>query len=192
MEHRVILIDENRGRAAILQQALVDAGYTVVGVIHSSENLLQRVQELTADVIIIDMESPNRDVLEHLSLVNRENPRPVVMFADNDDRETIQAAVKAGVSAYIVDGLSQSRVKSIMEVAIARFREYQAMRKELDETRNRLAERKLIEQAKGILMKRRNMDEESAYHALRKLAMDRNQRLSDVARTVISMADLLL
>lgn len=192
MEHRVILIDENRGRAAILQQALVDAGYTVVAVIHSSDNLLQRVQELTADVIIIDMESPSRDVLEHLSLINRENPHPVVMFADNDDRETIQAAVKAGVSAYVVDGLSQSRVKSIMEVAIARFREYQAMRKELDETRNRLAERKLIEQAKGILMKRRDMDEESAYHALRKLAMDRNQRLSEVARTVISMADLLL
>jgi response regulator NasT len=137
------------------------------------------------------MESPDRDTLEHLSSIGSARPRPIVLFAEHSDSETTQAAIQAGVSAYIVDDLNPKRIKSIMEVAIARFREYQALRKELDDTRTRLAERKLIEKAKGILMQQKQLSEEQAYQALRKLAMDRNQRIAEVARTLISVVDLL-
>jgi response regulator NasT len=191
MKLRVMLIDDNRGRAALLQQALRDANYEVVAVLHDDADIIKRVQETPVDVILIDLESPDRDILEYLSTLNRESPKPIVMFAENDDSTIIQAAIKAGVSAYVVDGLSYKRLKPIMKVAIARFREYQAMRAELDKTRNQLAERKVIERAKGILMKQKGMDEASAYHALRKMAMDRNLRLVEVAESVITVTQLL-
>jgi two-component system, response regulator / RNA-binding antiterminator len=191
MKLRVMLIDDNRGRAALLQQALRDAHYEVVAVLHDDADILKRVQETPVDVILIDLESPDRDTLEYLSTLNRENPKPIVMFAENDDNTIIQAAIKAGVSAYVVDGLSHQRLKPIMKVAIARFREYQAMRTELDKTRNQLAERKVIERAKGIVMKQKGMDEASAYNALRKMAMDRNLRLAEVAENVIAVTQLL-
>ncbi|BAP56082.1 chemotaxis protein CheY [Thioploca ingrica] len=191
MKLRVMLIDDNRGRAALLQQALRDAHYEVVAVLHDDADILKRVQETPVDVILIDLESPDRDTLEYLSTLNRESPKPIVMFAENDDNIIIQAAIKAGVSAYVVDGLSHQRLKPIMKVAIARFREYQAMRAELDKTRNQLAERKVIERAKGIVMKQKGIDEASAYHALRKMAMDRNLRLAEVAESVIAVTQLL-
>ncbi len=191
MTLRVVLIDENRGRAALLQQALQDANYQVVSVINNSECLLEAVQQVAADLILIDMDSPDRDTLESLASINRENPKPIVMFSDCDDSQTIENAVKAGVSAYIVDGLNRKRIKPILEVAIARFREYQAMRRELDDAKNKLSERKVIERAKGILMQRKNLDEETAYKTLRKLAMDKGQRLADVAQNVVTMAELL-
>jgi response regulator NasT len=191
MKLRVMLIDDNRGRAALLQQALRDAHYEVVAVLHDDADILKRVQETPVDVILIDLESPDRDTLEYLSTLNRESPKPIVMFAENDDNTIIQAAIKAGVSAYVVDGLSHQRLKPIMKVAIARFREYQAMRAELDKTRNQLAERKVIERAKGIVMKQKGIDEASAYHALRKMAMDRNLRLAEVAESVIAVTQLL-
>lgn len=186
-----MLIDDNRGRAALLQQALRDAHYEVVAVLHDEADILKRVQETPVDVILIDLASPDRDTLEYLSTLNRESPKPIVMFAENDDNTIIQAAIKAGVSAYVVDGLSHQRLKPIMKVAIARFREYQAMRAELDKTRNQLAERKVIERAKGIVMKQKGIDEASAYHALRKMAMDRNLRLAEVAESVIAVTQLL-
>lgn len=191
MKLRVILIDENRGRAALLHQALQDAHYEVVAMIHGSEDLLTTVQQVAADIILIDMESPDRDTLESLACINRQNPKPIVMFSESDDSETIQKAVKAGVSAYIVDGLNRKRIKPIVEVAIARFREYQAMRRELEDVKSKLSERKIVERAKGILMQRKGLDEETAYHTLRKLAMDNGQRLIDVAQNVVTMAELL-
>lgn len=188
---RVMLIDENRGRAAILEQALADAGCQVVARLNKPDGLLEQVQELQPDVILIDVESPDRDTLENLYCLRRDNPRPIVMFAQDDTSVSIGAAVRAGVSAYVVDGLQAQRVVPIIEAAIARFREYQALRRELEETRNKLAERKVIEKAKGLLMRQRGYDEDGAYRALRKLAMDRNQRLGEVARNVIAVMEML-
>lgn len=187
---RVMLVDRDRGRSAVLERALTDAGYEVAGRVAAGEDLAQKVREVAPDVIIIDMDSPDRDTLEHMHSITREQPRPIVMFADEDDSETISKAVRAGVSAYVVDGLTGPRVKPIVDVAIARFREFQALRKELDEVRSTLAERKLVDKAKGIIMKQRQCDEEQAYRALRKLAMDRNQRIADAARDVIGVAKL--
>lgn len=187
---RVMLVDRDRARSVVLERALTDAGYQVAGRVSAGEDLAQRVRELAPDVIIVDMDSPDRDTLEHMHSITREQPRPIVMFAEEDDSETISKAVRAGVSAYVVDGLSGPRVKPIVDVAIARFREFQALRRELDEVRSTLAERKLVDKAKGIIMKQRRCDEEQAYRALRKLAMDRNQRIADTARDVIGVAKL--
>jgi two-component system, response regulator / RNA-binding antiterminator len=187
----VMLIDAHPGRSAILEQALSDAGYHITIRTARTDQLLQQVRETQPDVILIDIELPDRDTLEQLRDVGLNQPRPIVMFAERSDPETTAAALRAGVSAYVVDDLNPRRLQPIMEVAIARFREYQALRRELEETRNRLAERKVIEKAKGLLMAQRNLSEEEAYQALRKLAMDRNQRIGEVARTVTSLLEML-
>ncbi|CDH46400.1 ANTAR domain-containing response regulator [Candidatus Contendibacter odensensis] len=187
----VMLIDAHPGRSAILEQALSDAGYHITVRTARTDQLLQQVRETQPDVILIDIELPDRDTLEQLRDVGQNQPRPIVMFAERSDPETTAAALRAGVSAYVVDDLNPRRLQPIMEVAIARFREYQALRRELEETRNRLAERKVIEKAKGLLMAQRNLSEEEAYQALRKLAMDRNQRIGEVARTVTSLLEML-
>lgn len=188
---RVLLVDENRGRSALLEQALSDAGYLVIARVITSDNLAHQVRLHQPDVIIVDLESPDRDTLEHMHSISRDQPRPIVMFAEDQDSDAIHKAIKAGVSAYIVDGLSPERVKPLMEVAIARFREYQALRDELAKTKLTLEERKIIDRAKGLLMKRQGMDEQGAYQALRKIAMDRGQKLVEVARNVISVMELL-
>lgn len=188
---RVLLVDEDSGRAALLEQALCDAGYQVIARAATNDNLALRVRQHQPDVIIIDLDSPDRDTLEQMHSINRDQPRPIVMFAEDQGRESIHKAIKAGVSAYIVDGLSSQRVKPVMEVAIARFREYQALRDELFRTRSTLEGRKLIDKAKGLLMQRQGMDEEAAYRALRTLAMERGQKLAEVARDVIELMTLL-
>ena len=188
---RVMLVDEDPGRAAILERALEDAGYVVAAKITSATDLQGRVAALQPDVIIIDMESPDRDTLEHMRGISRDQPKPIVMFAEQGDSDTIAQAVQAGVSAYIVDGLNAKRIKPIMDVAIARFREFQALREELAQAKSSLAERKDIERAKGILMNQRGWSEDEAYQALRKLAMDKNLRLAEVARNIIAVADLI-
>ena len=188
---KVMVVDESAARSAMLGQALLDAGYEIVARVQHGENLLERVSDIKPDVIIIDMEMPDRDMLEQLHDIHQDQPRPIVMFADNSERDVITAAVKAGVSAYVVDGLNPERVKPIMDVAIARFREFQALRDELVQTKNTLAERKQVEKAKGIIMKQRGVDEETAYQNLRKMAMDKNKRIVDVARDVIAIAELL-
>jgi response regulator NasT len=188
---RVLLVDEDAERATLLKLALRESGYTVSLHVGTTANLPARVREVEPDVIIIDRESPDRDTLEHVCSVTRDQPRPIVFFTQDGDRATIQAAVRAGVSAYVVGGMSAERVRPILDVAMARFDEFQAMRQELDQTKTNLAERKQIERAKGIVMKSRNVDEEEAYGLLRKLAMDRNQRLAQVAENVIAMAELL-
>lgn len=192
MSLRVMLIDQNRGRVAILEQALLDNGYEVVARSSVEEDLLQRISDVKPDVIIVDMESPDRDTLESMRTISRDQPRPIVMFAERSDRISIGEAVKAGVSAYVVDGMSPGRLNAIMEVAIARFREFQALRNELEETKSRLEDRKLIDKAKGILMKQRNMSEDEAFKVLRKMAMDRNIKLGEAARNVIIVAELLV
>ena len=186
-----MLVDDQPARAAILEQALTDAGCTVVARLSSAQGLMKRVEEHQPDAIIIDIESPDRDMLEHMSVLNQHNPKPVIMFSDEDDSSTIEKAIRAGVSAYIVDGLNPKRVKSIMDVAVARFREFQALRGELEKTKNQLADRKLLDEAKSLLMKHKNLNEEEAYHAMRKMAMDRGQRMVDVAKNIISVMNLL-
>jgi len=188
---RILLIDDLTGRSAILEQALSDAGHEIIARVSSTLDLPQQVQSLQPDVVIIDLDSPDRDTLENMAIVSRDNPRPIILFSAQDDSDTIQKAVRAGVSAYIVDGLSAKRVRPIIDVAIARFREFQAMRDELEHTRDKLSERKLVERAKGLLMKQRGFDEEEAYSALRKLAMERNQRLVQVAQNVIDIFEML-
>lgn len=188
---RIMLVDDQPARAALLEQALTDAGCSVIARLSSAQRLMKRVEEHQPDVIIIDIESPDRDMLEHMSVLNQHNPKPVIMFSDEDDTSTIEKAMRAGVSAYVVDGLNPGRLKSIMDVAVARFREFQALRSELEKTRNQLADRRLLDEAKSLLMKQKGMSEEEAYHAIRKMAMDRGQRMVDVAKNIISVMDLL-
>lgn len=190
MPLRVMLIDQNAGRAALLEQALRDNGHEVVARLAAREDILAPVAAFKPDIIIIDMDSPDRDTLESMRTISREQPRPIVMFADDGDSEMIANAVRAGVSAYVVDGLQPQRLKPIMDVAIARFREFQALREELAQTRGKLLDRRDVDKAKGILM-RRGMNEDDAYKALRKMAMDRNIRIGEAARSVLAVAELL-
>lgn len=188
---KVLLVDDEVVRAAMVEEALVNEGHAVICRLSSPASLNEMVDRHQPDVVIIDMESPDRDALDSMSLLNRENPRPVVFFADEHDPENMQAALQAGVSAYVVDGLVPGRVRSIIEVAIARFDAFQSLRSELDKTRNELSERKRIERAKGLLMKHQGCDEAQAYRMLRKLAMDRGQRIAVVADSVIDVLERL-
>lgn len=188
---KILLVDDDVVRAAMVEEALSNDGHAVVCRLQSPAGLNAMVARHQPDVVIIDMESPDRDTLDSMALLNRENPRPVVFFADLHDPDTMQAALKSGVSAYVVDGLVAGRVKAIIEVAIARFAAFQSMRKELDRARNQLVERKRIERAKGLLMKHQDCDEEQAYRMLRKLAMDRGQRIAEVADSVVGILERL-
>ena len=188
----VLVIDESESRAGEICAGLAVAGYQVAALLPSALDLAARVEELKPDVILIQTDAPSRDTLEHLAVANEGLPRPVVMFANQGDAGMIRKAIQAGVSAYIVDGLSAKRLRPVIEVAIARFEEYQALRQERDDATRKLADRKVIDRAKGLLMKARGFDEDEAYNALRKLAMDRKQPLSKVAAQVVEMANLLL
>jgi len=188
---QVLIVDENRGRSALLKQAIIDAGHAALSTINIGKMLGRKVAELSPDVIIIDIESPDRDTLEQMHSISRENPKPIVMFSDDNKPESIRKAIEAGVSAYVIDGMDDKRIKPLMDVAIARFREYQALKDELTEVKNSLEKRKIIERAKGILIKHKNCSEEEAYQLLRKTAMQSNQQMIEVARNLIASADLL-
>jgi len=188
---RVLVVDESPERAELLREGLLRAGYEVSASLTSPVALLKTIDELQPDVIVIDTDSPSRDVLEHLVVMSQHTPRPVVMFATDAAPETIREAVRAGVSAYVVDGLEASRIKAIIDVAVARFEDFQRLREELAEANLKLTERKLVERAKGLLMKSRKLDEEEAYALLRKFAMDRKLRIGEVAQQLIDAADLL-
>ncbi|MDH5480215.1 MAG: ANTAR domain-containing protein [Nitrosomonas sp.] len=188
---KVLLVDEDSGRSAVVERALLDNGYGVVGRVTTEEDISLILDKIDADVIIYSMESPDEYILESIQKLNQLMPKPVVMFTERSDSETISRSVKAGVSACIVDGLSESRIKPIMDVAIARFREFQALKEELTKTKSDLADRKVIDKAKGIIMKQRSCSEDDAYKALRKLAMDRNEKIVTVAKSVIEVSELL-
>jgi two-component system, response regulator / RNA-binding antiterminator len=188
---RVLVVDETPERADILGEGLRRAGYEVSASLSSPVSLLATIEQLKPDVIVIDTESPSRDVLEHVVVLTQHTPRPVVMFSSDGAPETIREAVRAGVSAYVVDGLDPNRIRTIIDVAVARFEDFQRLREELAEANLKLAERKLVERAKGLLMKRRSLDEQAAYALLRKFAMDRKLRLGEVAQQLIDAADLL-
>ena len=181
----ILVIDANPDRAAILEQGLVEAGYARVMTIHSMTNLTERVQALAPDVVIIDLANPDRDTLENMFQVTRAVRRPIVLFVDQSDNTAIAAAIEAGVSAYVVDGLRKDRVRPIVEIAISRFAAFDRMRRERDAAVTQLAERKMIEKAKGLLMEKRQMSENEAYTALRQAAMRQNRRMVDIAGSVI-------
>jgi response regulator NasT len=188
---RVLLIDEDSTRAQALDEALRMAGCETVGITDPRDDILAKLRDLEPDLIIVDMESPSRDTLEDMRRITAEHPRPIVMFVDQSDDRAIAEAMRAGVSAYVIDGLNPRRVKPILDVAVARFTEYQKLRAELEQTRMDLADRKVIERAKGILMETRALSEDDAYKLMRKLAMDQGQRVVDIARMVLGMAQLL-
>lgn len=188
---RIALVDEKAERSGELERSLAQFGHEVVARLSSCQDLREQVRVLAPDVIIVDMQSPDRDVFEDMQRIHREQPRPIVMFVDQSDSEQIREAVRAGVSAYVVDGLKPGRVQPIIEAAIARFQSFQALRSELEAARTSLAERKDVERAKGILMRRRGLSEEQAYALLRKTAMDGKLRLAEVARRLIEMAEIL-
>ena len=188
---RVMLVDDDTERLSMLEQALVAEGHTVAARLDTHADLPSAVERCQPEVIFIDVDAPGRDTLESLGQLNREHPRPIVLFAARSDAETTRRAVHAGVSAYVVDGLHPTRLSSLLEVAIARFELHQALRQELDQAKTRLADQRDIEKAKGLLMKRRNLDEQQAYSLLRRMAMDRKQRIGDFARVLITAADVI-
>jgi two-component system, response regulator / RNA-binding antiterminator len=188
---RVLIVDQNLNRASVLEDGLREAGYRDLIVVRDMQNLLRRIVDEEPDVILIDLENPNRDVLEQMFQVSRVVRRPVAMFVDRSDRSMIDAAIEAGVGAYVVDGLRKERVQSIVDTTVSRFKAFEKLRLELDETRQQLADRKLIDRAKGILMKQRGMEEAAAYELLRKAAMEGNLRMAQVAQSVITAAGLL-
>lgn len=189
---KVLLVDDTPDRASALQDALESmAGVEVSCALESPLELARHVSEHAPDVVLIQTESPSRDVLEQLAAVSSTAPRPVIMFTDDAQHTAIRAALKAGVSAYIVDGVAAHRIEPIMRVAIERFEADQRLRAELDETRTRLAERKVVERAKGILMTQRRITEDEAFSLLRSLAMQKGIRLGEAAQQVIDVAALL-
>ncbi|MDR3411139.1 MAG: ANTAR domain-containing protein [Formivibrio sp.] len=188
---RILLINDTPMHIGRLHESLTEAGYEVVAEVQSAIDLPQAVAQYRPDVIIVDAESPSRDALEQLCAVNAAAPRPIVMFTEERDQAVIRAAVQAGVTAYVVDGLSPSRLQPLLDVAIARFQEEQQLRSKLDASEKKLAERKLIDKAKGILMAKRGLSEEAAYQMLRSYAMERGQRMGDVARQLIDASKLL-
>lgn len=184
---RILVVDEDPARADALLHSLAGAGYESVGVIDPKDDLVAKVRDLAPDLIIVDMESPSRDTLEDMRRITADRPRPIVMFVDQSDEFSIAEAMRLGISAYVIDGLNPARVKPILDVAMARFAEFQKLRSELDQAKMDLADRKTIERAKGLLMTRRKIPEDQAYRLLQKLAMDQNQRLVEVARSVLTM-----
>jgi two-component system, response regulator / RNA-binding antiterminator len=187
---KILVIDENPIRRAILQAGLREAGFGNVVLVTNTTGLLDQVYRIDPDVILIDLENPSRDVIEQMFQVSRIVRRPIAMFVDQSDRNTIEAAVDAGVSAYIVDGLKKERVKHILDLCISRFNVFSRLQDELDRTKSALEARKVIDRAKGILMKAKGLSEEDAYALLRKTAMNEKRKIADVAQSVITAAEL--
>ncbi len=187
----ILVIDENQIRASIIEAGLREAGHDRVTVVHDVNGIARRIADLAPDVIVIDLENPNRDMLENMFQLSRVVKRPIAMFVDRSDQASIEAAVEAGVSAYVVDGLKRERVKPILDMAISRFNAFSRMSRELETLRGELENRKLVDRAKGILMASRGITESEAYALLRKTAMNENRTIGEVARSLITVAGLL-
>jgi response regulator NasT len=188
---KIVIVDESPVRAAILADGLREAGFTQVLRIEETANLLARIYSIDPDVVLIDLENPSRDVLEQMFQMSRAVKRPIAMFVDQSDTASIQASVDAGVSAYIVDGLKKERVKHILDLCISRFNAFSRLQTELENTRTALEERKVIDRAKGILMKARNLSEDDAYALLRRTAMNENRKIAEIAQSIVTAAALL-
>ncbi|MBO6901700.1 MAG: ANTAR domain-containing response regulator [Rhizobiaceae bacterium] len=187
----ILVIDENTIRASIIEAGLREAGHDHVTLVHDVHAIASRVRDAQPDVIVIDLENPNRDMLESMFSLSRAVKRPIAMFVDRSDQAAIEAAVDAGVSAYVVDGLRQERVKPILDMAISRFNAFSRMERELEDARNELESRKIVEKAKGILMRSQGLSEDEAYRRMRRAAMDQNRKISEIAHSLITASKLL-
>lgn len=187
----IIVVEPDRERALQIVDSLRDTGYDRIQVIGEPASLRRQIAAFNPDVVLIDVAHPSRDMLEEMALASGPLERPVAMFVDRSDDQLTAAAIEAGVSAYVVDGMRADRVKPVMDAAIARFRMFQQMRKELAETKRALEERKVIDRAKGLIMKARGVDEDEAYALLRKTAMDQGKRMADVAEALVNSVGLL-
>jgi response regulator NasT len=187
----IIVVEKDRDRAKIIVDGLREAGDLDVLVIGDEIGLARKIAERNPDIVLIDAGNPSRDAIEELTLASAPLQRPVAMFVDESDGALTKAAIEAGVSAYVVSGLSAKRIKPVLDAAIARFHMMQKMRAELAETRRALEERKLIDRAKGIVMRAKGMSEEEAYALMRKAAMDQGKKLADVAQALVTAAELL-
>lgn len=187
----IMIFDENRIRASIIEEGLREAGHDQVVVLHEIVGLARQIEIIGPDVIVIDIETPNRDMLEHLFQLTRSVRKPIAMFVDRSDTSSIEAAVEAGVSAYVVDGLKKERVKPILDMAVSRFKAFSRLQQELADARSALEERKIIDRAKGILMKSRKLSEEEAYALLRQTAMNEKKKLADIAQSVVMAASIM-
>jgi response regulator NasT len=178
-------------RNAALRIGLLESGYDIVASLPADIFLPERIAQIQPDMIIIDSESDARDVLEHIVIATRDEPRPIVLFTEDQAPASVDAALAAGVSAYIVAGLQAERIKPVLDVALARFKRERKLQGELLDTRRQLAERKLIERAKGVLMARHRMTEDQAYQKLRSMAMNKNLKLAELAQRILDVEDLL-
>lgn len=187
----VLIIDDNEARASIIRAGLLDAGHTNVAIVYEMNGIAAHIANTKPDVIVIDLENPNRDRLENAFQLSRTVKRPIAMFVDRSDQSTMQTAIDAGVSAYIVDGLKRDRVKPILDMAITRFNAFARLERELQEAKDALENRKVIDQAKSLLMRARGLDEQAAYALLRKTAMNQNRKIVDVSESLVMSATLL-
>jgi response regulator NasT len=188
---KIAVVEENPVRAEILKEGLREAGHLDIVLIDEMRRLLQTIYDTDPDVVIVGLENPSRDTLEQLFQVSRVVKRPIAMFVDRSDRAAIEAAIDAGVSAYIVGSLQKERVQSILDVCISRFNAMARLQEELDKTKSALEERKVIDRAKGILMNAKGLSEEEAYRLLRKTAMNEKKRIAEIARSIVTAAELL-
>lgn len=189
--YRVMLVDEKPERLSFISEKLDGDGCEVVACVRPEEDILASVRRFDPEVIIIDIESPSRDTLESLRSVHNEAPRPMLLFTQDDQAESIRRAVEAGVSAYVVDGLHARNVRPTLDAAMARFRQFRSMEDELRKTRLKLEERKRVDRAKGILMEQRGLSEAAAYNMLSKAAMEHNKRIADIAESIITAHEVL-
>jgi two-component system, response regulator / RNA-binding antiterminator len=188
---RIVIVDDSGLRATVLEDGLREAGYDDIHVVPPQSGFVARIERMAPDVVLMDLGSPSRDTLEEMLAVSRALARPIAMFVDQSDDAMIGAAIDAGVSAYVVDGLRKERVKPVLDLAIRRFNAFARMQSELDEARSALAERKTVDRAKAILMNTRNLSEADAYALLRSTAMNQNRRIVEVAEALITASDLL-
>lgn len=189
---RVLIVDNDLERAKPLRQSLLDTGYEVIAHLKDTVNLDDACCELQPDIVIIDTDSPSRDTLENICVMTMHEPRPIMMFTHDGDKEQIKLATQAGVCAYVVGSIPNERLRPVIDAAVARFEEFNSLRKELSEANIKLSERKVIERAKGLLMKQRKIDEDAAYNMLRTMAMQKNMRIGTLSKQIVQAAELLL
>lgn len=188
---RIVIVDDSGLRATVLEEGLREAGHDDIHVVPPRSGFVARIERMAPDVVLMDLGSPSRDTLEEMLTVSRALARPIAMFVDQSDETMIGAAIDAGISAYVVDGLRKERVKSVLDLAIRRFNAFARMQAELDEARTALAERKIVDRAKSILMNTRQLSEAEAYALLRTTAMNQNRRIAEVAEALITASSLL-
>lgn len=187
----VVIVDENAARASIIEAGLISAGHEHVTIINDMTGVVAKITAIAPDVVVIDLQNPNRDMLEDALQLSRAVKRPVAMFVDKSDNEMMQSAIDAGVSAYVIDGLRQDRVKAILDMAVSRFNAFSKLERELEEAKSALENRNVIDQAKRLIMTSRAVSEDEAYKLLRKTAMNQNRKIVEVAESLVLSANLL-